>query len=87
MNNILYTLFQDNPELPGEVYRFCKTLPDYCQAVRKFRGLSEQVAQLLGGELYSEFEESLFSLLAQETRAYYLFGLGLRRELMRGMMR
>ena len=29
MNSILYALFEDNPGLPEEVYRFCLARPAY----------------------------------------------------------
>ena len=61
MNGILYTLFQDNTELPGKIYEFCKENPEFCQAEREFEAISRQVAEKLGN-------------------AYYLFGLGLRQE-------
>lgn len=79
MNNILYTLFQDNPELTGEIYRFCRSLPDYCQAEREFDRMAEEASRLLGGEKTLEFEAVLNGYLAHMVRAYYLFGLGLRR--------
>ena len=61
MNGILYTLFQDNTELPGKIYEFCKENPEFCQAEREFEAISRQIAEKLGN-------------------AYYLFGLGLRQE-------
>ena len=39
MDNILYTLFQDNVELPGKVYEFCKETPEFCQAEQKFEDI------------------------------------------------
>ena len=63
MNGILYTLFQDNTELPGKIYEFCKENPEFCQAEREFEAISRQIAEKLGN-------------------AYYLFGLGLRQEVL-----
>ena len=40
---------------------------------------------IIGYERYSKFESALTARLACEVRAYYLFGLGLRRELLAGM--
>ena len=40
---------------------------------------------LIGYERYSEFESALTSHLFCEVRAYYLFGLGLRREILEGI--
>ena len=36
MNPILYTLFEDNPELPREAAKFCRTVPGYQQAEADF---------------------------------------------------
>lgn len=41
--------------------------------------------ELIGYERYSEFESILNSHLSNEVRAYYLFGLGLRREILAGL--
>ena len=56
MNDILYTLFQDNTELPGKICEFCKKDAEFCQAEREFEAISKQVAEKLGRELYFDFE-------------------------------
>lgn len=80
MNDILYTLFQDNTELPGKICEFCKQNAEFCQAEREFEAISEQVAEKLGRELYCEFESVQSWYMAKLVNAYYLFGLGLRQE-------
>ncbi len=82
MDNILYTLFQDNVELSGKVYEFCKETPEFCQAEQKFEAISRQVAEKLGQELYLDFEEAQSWYMAKLVNAYYLFGLGLRQEVL-----
>jgi len=86
MNNILYTLFQDNPSLPGEICRFCKTLPQRCQAEQELYDMIQRTEQQLGRRFGLELEAAMTNYLAHEVRAYYLFGLGLRQELIREMM-
>lgn len=82
MNDILYTLFWDNTELPGKVYEFCKGNPEFCQAEREFAAISEQIAEKLGRELYLDFEGAQSWYMAHLVNVYYLFGLGLRQEVL-----
>ena len=82
--SILQTLFLDNPEIPGEI-AFCSSIPEYVQAEREYNRVTAELMNLIGYERYSEFESALTGHLSCEVRAYYLFGLGLRRELLEGM--
>ena len=82
MTDLLYTLFQDNPELPGKIYEFCKSDPEFCQAEREFNAISHQVAEKLGRELYYKFENTQSWYMAKLVNVYYLFGLGLRQEIL-----
>ena len=75
MNTILNTLFLDNPYLPEQVTAFCKTLPEYREAERELE------AQL-GYEVLNRFDEAQSRYLARLVEAYYLFGLGLRQEVL-----
>lgn len=83
--SILQTLFLDNPEIPGEIASFCSSIPEYVQAERKYNKVAAELMDLIGYERYSEFESALTSRLSCEMRAYYLFGLGLRREILEGI--
>ena len=82
---ILQTLFLDNPEIPGEIASFCSSIPEYVQAEQEYNRVTAELMNLIGYEVYSEFESALTSHLSCEVRAYYLFGLGLRREILEGM--
>lgn len=82
---ILQTLFLDNPEISGEIAKFCDTIPEYVQAEQEYNRVTAELMDLIGYERYSRFEEALTYHLFHETRAYYLFGLGLRRELLSGL--
>jgi len=82
---ILQTLFLDNPELADEIAHFCDGLPEYVQAERDFQQAAREVADLIGYEHYSRFEEAMTWHLSLENRAYYLFGLGLRRDILEGI--
>ena len=87
MNMILDKLFQDNPGLPGEVVKFCRTIPGYQEAEADFARRAAQVCRLVGPECYLPFEEAMNAQLAYEVRAHYLFGLGLRREVLEALTR
>ena len=87
MNMILDKLFQDNPGLQDEVEAFCRTIPGYREAEADFARQADQVSRLLGPELYLPFEEAMNAQLAYEARAHYLFGLGLRREVLEALGR
>ena len=80
--SILQTLFLDNPEIPGEIASFCSSIPEYVQAEQEYNKAAQELMELIGYERYSEFESVLNSHLSNEVRAHYLFGLGLRRELL-----
>ena len=79
---ILQTLFLDNLEISAEIVKFCNTIPEYVQAEREYNKAAQELMELIGYERYSEFESVLNSHLSNEVRAHYLFGLGLRRELL-----
>ena len=36
MNTLLYAVFQDNPLLSNEIYKFCNGVPDYVRAEREY---------------------------------------------------
>ena len=82
MNDILYTLFQDNPHIAEQTCTFCKTLPEFQKAEQEFEAISAQVAEKLGWELYFDFENAQSWYMARLVNAYYLFGLGLRQEVL-----
>lgn len=82
---ILQTLFLDNPEISAELAKFCNTIPEYVQAEREYNQAAQELAQLIGFERYNRFEEAMTNHLSYEVRASYLFGLGLRREVLEGM--
>ena len=82
---ILQSLFLDNPELPEEVCNFCNSLPEYQQARQEYQRLAEEVQQALGYQRYIDYEAALNQYWAIDNRAFYLFGVGLRKELLEGL--
>lgn len=84
-HTILQTLFLDNPEIPEEIAKFCKSMPGYAQAEQEYRQAIQELEDLIGFKRYSQFENAMTSHLSYEVRAYYLFGLGLRKQLLDGL--
>ena len=82
MNNILNTLFLDNPYLPEQVCAYCNTLPEFQEAEREYRVAEQELENQLGYQAFNRFDEAQFRYMARLVQAYYLFGLGLRQELL-----
>ncbi len=82
MNDRLKMLFVDNPYIAEQVYAFCQTLPELQKAEQEFNAVSEQIAEKLGKNLYFEFENAQSWYMAHLVNVYYLFGLGLRQEVL-----
>ena len=82
MNDILATLFLNNPYLPEQVYAFCNQLPEFRKAEQDYSTFAARLRTQLGSAEFDQFEEILNGQLAQYARAYYLFGLGLRQEIL-----
>ena len=82
---ILQTLFLDNLEISAEIVKFCNTIPEYVQAEREYNKAAQELEELIGFERYSRFEAAMNAHLSYEVRACYLFGLGLRREILEGI--
>lgn len=81
-SNILNSFFKDNPDLEEEIFRFCSVRPEYVRAAEAFAQVTRELETLLGYEGYCRFEERLNQYRAMESEAYYLFGLGLRQDLL-----
>lgn len=82
MNNLLNTLFLDNPYLPEQAAAFCAAFPELQAAERDYRAEQQALEDRLGYEAFSRLEEIQSHYMAQLVQAYYLFGLGLRQEVL-----
>ena len=81
---IIQTLFLNNPEIPGEIADFCNSIPEYVQAERECSLAFRELEKILGDQC-SHLEEVVNRQLSLEVRAYYLFGLGLRKQVLSGL--
>ena len=50
-NELLYTLFLENPYLPEAIHRFCQTLPEYGKAQADYRRAAEELAAATRSEV------------------------------------
>ena len=82
MNTILNTLFLDNPYLPEQVWAYCETLPEFREAEREYQAAEQELENQLGYQAFNRFDEVQSRYMARLVQAYYLFGLGLRQELL-----
>ena len=82
MDTILQTLFLDNPYIPEQVYTFCKTLPEYCEAEKEYYAAEQALEERLGRETFNRFDEVQSRYMARLVHAYYLFGLRLRQDVL-----
>ena len=85
MNNCLKSLFLDNPYIPEQIYAFCSQLPEFQDAEQDYRASAEALRARLGDADFGAFDETFSWYLAQYSKAYYLFGLGLRQEFLRAI--
>ena len=85
MDKILKTLFLDNLELDEAIAAFLAQNPEFVQAEQEYNATAQEIAQTVDRELYDRFECRLGRYLARLSDAYYLFGLGLRQEVLRAI--
>ena len=81
MNDKLNMLFVDNLGLKEEIEAFCAKDPEYLEVKREFYEVAHEIAKMAGFELYNRFETRLGSYLGCSNDLYYLFGLGLRQDI------
>lgn len=84
MNN-LKTLFYDNPLIEEEIFAFLAQDPQFIQAQQDFYETAEKIAQAVGFSMYDAFEQRLGHYISRISDVCYLFGLGLRRDVLEAM--
>lgn len=85
MSNCLRALFYENPHIEEEINAFLAQDPKLAQAEQEFYETAHEIAGLAGFELYDVFERRLGAYLNRLSDLYYLFGLGLRQDILRAM--
>ena len=82
MTNSMKTLFVNNPELDGQIAMFCAKNQGYLAAKQKFYDVGDEIGKIVGYDLYDRFEKQLIRYLGCSNDIYYLFGLGLRQDIL-----
>ncbi len=82
-NTILRSLFFDNPGLSDAMGKFCRSFPEYAETHQKYECLLEELERAMGTPWTLQFEDALNRCWAVEDNAFYLFGLGVRQEVLR----
>lgn len=83
MQELLSTLFRNNPEIDEAVARYCRTLPEYEAAKQQYEQAASRLAGAVDFSLYDEFQTCLLRYTDFEVQAYFRFGLELRKNLIR----
>ena len=78
----LKILFLENPDLAEQIEAFCEQNPAFLKAKLEFYETAHEIARIAGYDLYDRFERRLGDYLDCYTGLYYLFGLGLRQEVL-----
>ena len=81
MNEKLKALFIDNLDITEQIEEFCAQSPEYLKVKQEFYETAQQIAEIAGYHLYDQFERRFALYTACANDLYYLFGLGLRQEI------
>lgn len=82
MSHRIEPVFWDTPELSTKVYAYCNSIPEYVQAEEDYETMLQNLKEELGYGRMQEIEDCFIHYLARSVQAYYLFGLGLRQEIL-----
>ena len=82
--NSLPSLFL-NDTIDDEIEAFCASDPEYHKAKQGFYEIADQIEKLTDPSLYDAFEKSLWDYLYRTADLYYLYGLGLRQEVLQAI--
>lgn len=74
-----------NDTIVTEIEAFCADDPEYHKARQEFYEITDQFEKLADPSLYDAFEKSLWAYLYRTADLYYLYGLGLRQEILRAL--
>ena len=79
--NTLPSLFL-NDAIDAEIEAFCASDPKFVEAKQQFYAAAHEVKKLVGRDLYDALETSLGTYWNRASDLYYLYGLGLRQEIL-----
>ena len=79
--NAIQSLFL-NDTINTEIEAFCAGDQEFTKAQQEFYEITDQFEKLADPSLYNAFEKSLWAYLYRTADLYYLYGLGLRQEIL-----
>ena len=82
--NSLPSLFL-NDTIVTEIEAFCASDPEFMRAEEQFYEIANQIAKLAGFDLYNAFEKGFSKYIMRTADLYYLYGLGLRQEILQNL--
>lgn len=82
MKRTIESLFCGNPDLSHQIYTYCNANPEFREAEAEYNALLQSLEQNLGYARMQEIEDCFLRYSARLVQAYYLFGLGLRQEVL-----
>ncbi len=82
--NSLPSLFL-NDTIVTEIEAFCASDPEFMRTKQEFYKITYQIETLASPDLYDAFEKGLWAYLYRTADLYYLYGLGLRQDILWAM--
>ena len=82
MNTQFIKLVLQNDELENQFYAFYQGMPEYQQANRAYDTVLSQVKEKMGNEFFDQLENHIITYWSLQSYAHYLYGLGLRQEIL-----
>ena len=82
--NTLASLFL-NDTIDAEIEAFCASDPEFVRTKEQFYATAHKIEALIGHDLYDALETSLGAYWTRASDLYYLFGLGLRQEILQNL--
>ena len=79
--NSISSLFL-NDTIDAEIEAFCASDPEFVEAKRQFYAAAHEIKKLVGRDLYNALETSFGAYWLRASDLYYLYGLGLRQEIL-----
>ncbi len=83
--NLLPAVLFNHEILDPEISVFCARDPEFVQAEQRFHEAAQQIQELVGLDQYDTFEKTFTRYLYRTADLYYLYGLGLRQEILQAL--
>lgn len=86
MNRSIVVKVLKQSEIAEEIYKYFKSMPDYQEVNHAYNTMLGQVKEKLGTEFCDQMEDRIITYWSLQSYAHYLFGLGLRQEILGAFM-